>query len=367
MTEDLVDVEKEFDYKRKFKLEEFEVDQEIPKEQTKVVSKTCFIYDERMMAHKDNPEQPKRIYCIWEELKKQGINKKATRTSSQKVTIEQLYAVHTKTMVDDLIKSYSRYDDIFTLPCAFLASGSCVKMVEKVIKEDYDNGVVIIRPPGHHATKSEYGGFCYFNNVAVGAKYAIDKLGLKKVAIIDFDVHHGNGTQDIFEKDPQVLFISTHQYGNFYPGTGSVDEVGKDDGKGFTVNIPLKYAKYGDKEFLLLFTKIILPILIEYEPELIIVSAGFDAADGDPLGNMKITPNGYGMIISLLKSLGIKLVLALEGGYNLDVIPLCVAECFRVLLGESPKKSNQEEIEPLIYDEIKDVIQYQSLYWKSLQ
>lgn len=343
-------------------IKDFEKDQIILKEE-QIDSKTCYIYDERMAAHQNSPETPQRIVCIWERIKKYDLHKKSTRISSQKVSKEDLYAAHTKEMIDQI---YS-ITNPNTLQSAILAAGSCVKLIESLIKGNFENGLVIVRPPGHHSSKNEYGGFCYFNNVAVAAQYAINKLGLKKVAIVDFDIHHGNGTQDIFYENDQVLFISTHKFGMFYPGSGDLYETGLKKGKGFTVNVPLNGSEFGDKEYDMIFEKIVIPILKDYDPELIIVSAGFDAARNDYLGDFDITPNGFGNMVYLMKNLGKKMALVLEGGYTIEMISESASECFKILLGEKPKEINQEIIVESIDNIINDVINIQSNYWKSLK
>lgn len=343
----------------KSKTIDFEKDQIIDKEE-QIESKTCHIYDERMIAHISSPECSERIECIWEAIKKYGLHKKSSRLPSKKVVKEDITAVHSKSMVDRIY----RREGTNTLNSAILAAGSCVNLVENLIKGDFENGIAIVRPPGHHTKKNDYGGFCYFNNIAIAAQYALDKLGLKKIAIVDFDIHHGNGTQDIFYDNHQVLFISTHKYGSFYPGSGNFDEIGIKKGKGFTVNVPMRGSDYGDKEFELLFSEVVIPVLKEFEPELILVSAGFDAAKDDLLGDFKVSPNGYGTMVYMMKNLGKKIGLVLEGGYNLKVISECASECFRILQGGKPKEIRQEYYIKKINEIISKVKSTHKTYWK---
>ncbi|HEX29514.1 TPA: histone deacetylase, partial [Candidatus Poribacteria bacterium] len=178
-----------------------------------------------------------------------------------------------------------------------------------------------IRPPGHHALKSRAMGFCLFNNVAIGARYIQRKYGLSKVLIVDWDVHHGNGTQAIFYDDPTALYFSTHQY-PFYPGTGSREERGIGKGEGYTVNVPLP-AGSGDEEYVRIFEEILRPKAIQFDPDFILISAGFDPYEDDPIGGMRVTPEGFAELTKIVKEIAEeccegRLVSVLEGGYNLE-------------------------------------------------
>ena len=188
-------------------------------------------------------------------------------------------------------------------------------------------------------------GFCLFNNVAVAAAYAREVLHLERIAIVDWDVHHGNGTQDIFYADPTVLFISVHKGGGFYPNTGEVDEPGKEGGVGYNINCPFLADGMGDASYIALFREIVVPVLSEFDPELIIVSAGFDSAFGDNMGPMKITPKGFAHLTQfMLDVCPGRVVLALEGGYELKVTARAAEACVRTLLGETPSEYNSELI-----------------------
>ncbi|KAJ1493209.1 hypothetical protein T484DRAFT_1610676 [Baffinella frigidus] len=179
-------------------------------------------------------------------------------------------------------------------------------------------------------------GFCFFNYVAAAAAVAKSEFGLKRVLILDWDVHHGNGTEKMFINDPSVLYISLHRYddGSFYPGTGPAEEVGVREGAGYNVNIPWPHSGMGDAEYLLAFERVVMPIARSYNPELVLVSAGFDAAHGDPLGGCNVTPYGYGQMTNMLRGLaGGRMVVALEGGYNLRSISRSMEAVVRVLLG----------------------------------
>ena len=194
--------------------------------------------------------------------------------------------------------------------------------MDAVLDGSLDRAFCIVRPPGHHATAERAMGFCLFNNVAVGAARALAR-GLERVAVVDFDVHHGNGTQDIFWSDPRVLFVSSHQF-PFYPGTGAVDEVGEGEGRGFTVNLPMP-AGLGNGEYSRAWRAIVEPIGRAFDPQLVLVSAGFDAHQDDPLGGMALTAAGYADLADVCVSLAQgaatgRVVGVLEGGYSLDGI-----------------------------------------------
>jgi acetoin utilization deacetylase AcuC-like enzyme len=200
-----------------------------------------------------------------------------------------------------------------------LAAGGTVALVDALIDGPHKQGVALVRPPGHHARPDHAMGFCLLNNVAIAAAHARAR-GLARVAIVDWDVHHGNGTQDAFAADPSVLYVSTHQF-PFYPGTGAVLEVGSGEGKGFTVNVPLT-AGGGDAVYRAAFERVILPVLAEYKPELILVSAGFDASARDPLAEMTLSADAFGWMGRALRKAADRdaqgrIALVLEGGYDL--------------------------------------------------
>jgi acetoin utilization deacetylase AcuC-like enzyme len=196
------------------------------------------------------------------------------------------------------------------------------------------NGFAVLRPPGHHAEAERAMGFCLFNNVAVAAR-AVQAAGLaRRILVVDWDLHHGNGTQHSFREDPTVLYFSVHQF-PFYPGTGSVAEIGGGEGRGYTVNVPFP-AGMGDAEYLAAFDGVLLPIANAFAPDLVLVSAGFDAADGDPLGSMRLSSDGYAAMTRRLLALARgRVVLALEGGYDLGAIARSAAACVRALLGDA--------------------------------
>ncbi len=224
--------------------------------------------------------------------------------------------------------------DSFASAC--LAVGALLDGIRLLEHGEIDNCFCLVRPPGHHAEYNNSMGFCLFNNVAIAARFAIDTLGMKRIMIVDWDLHHGNGTQHSFENTDKVLFCSTHQY-PYYPGTGSLSETGRGAGEGYTVNVPLGGGQ-GDLEFARIFNELFVPIARLYQPELILVSCGFDIYDGDPLGSMKVTPAGFAYVTRVMRELAEKLcdgklLITLEGGYNLngmrDGAMAVISELFR--------------------------------------
>jgi acetoin utilization deacetylase AcuC-like enzyme len=233
--------------------------------------------------------------------------------------------------------------DTYCLPgscdAARAAVGACFAATDAVLRGDATSAFAAVRPPGHHARPQQAMGFCLLNNVALAARHAQRRHGVGRVAIVDIDVHHGNGTQDAFYDDPSVLYVSTHQY-PFYPGTGRADELGARDAVGTNVNIPLP-AGCGDAEYAAVFEQIVEPVVRRYAPELLFVSLGFDAHFLDPLAMMSLSADGYGALIGRLRALAEelcsgRLVVALEGGYDLDAIAWGARRTVEVLLGDEP-------------------------------
>ncbi|XP_037882167.1 histone deacetylase 6-like [Glossina fuscipes] len=370
------------------------------KSETKLLShriRVCYVYDELMLQHENthepgHPEQPKRIHKIYEMHGEYRLLERMQRLSSRSATVDEICLAHTRAHVnlirrisgeDKLQNVDTKYNSVYfhpkTFVCASLAAGSVLQVVDKVLKGEARSGVCIIRPPGHHAESNEPHGFCIFNNVAIAALYAIREHGLSRVLIVDWDVHHGNGTQHIFESNPNVLFISVHRYdnGSFFPKSkdGDFDAVGKGAGTGFNVNIPWNKKGMGDVEYVLAFQHIILPIAYEFNPQLVLVSAGFDAAVGDHLGGCKVTPEAYGLLTHWLSALANgRLVICLEGGYNVNSISYAMTMCTKSLLGDPlppiqfncsvpclPTAAHLSSLETF-----RKCISIQQCYWKSL-
>jgi len=248
-------------------------------------------------------------------------------------------------------------------------------LIRAVWEGTIKNGFALVRPPGHHAERDRAMGFCLFNNVAIGAHYAMNRFSLERVLIVDWDVHHGNGTQHSFYADPRVLYFSTHRYGFFYPGSGGAAETGKGKGEGFTVNVPLSSGS-GDSEYGIIFERVLRPIALEYRPQLILVSAGFDTHYDDPLGGMEVTEKGFARLTQILMEIAEataqgKLVFTLEGGYDIEGEKRSVNAVLRELAQASPldkkdliekEKAKDQRIEGFIL-QIKEI---QKRYWKSL-
>jgi acetoin utilization deacetylase AcuC-like enzyme len=219
-----------------------------------------------------------------------------------------------------------------------LAAGAAVAAVDAALDDRVTRSFVVSRPPGHHATPMRGMGFCFLNNVAIAAAHALSR-GLERVAIVDWDVHHGNGTQDAFYDTESVLFVSTHQY-PFYPGTGSAGETGRGKGEGYTINIPLSAGRHDD-DYLRVFDEQLLPTVDRYRPELILISAGYDAHAHDPLGGMRLTESGFAALTARVTALAERhcdgrVVALLEGGYDPPALARSVAATLRILDGETP-------------------------------
>ncbi|NPU85372.1 MAG: histone deacetylase [Syntrophaceae bacterium] len=240
---------------------------------------------------------------------------------------------------------------------ALLAVGGLLNAIDAVLDGSLDNAFAFVRPPGHHAERHASGGFCLFNNIALGAAHALAVRGLKRILIVDWDLHHGNGTQDLFYGDPRVLYFSTHQF-PAYPGSGAVDEIGQGEAKGYTINIPLA-AGSGNAHYVKVFRQILQPVARMFRPELILVSAGFDTYDGDPLGDMRVTPDGFACLTRLLMNLadelcGGKIVLVLEGGYDLRGL----ARSVRAVLKELTDDTH-------VTDDELDRLETDAVMWRS--
>ncbi|KAG6845885.1 hypothetical protein H0H87_000691 [Tephrocybe sp. NHM501043] len=272
----------------------------------------------------------------------------------------------------DYYEQLSLYIMQGTTRAALLSCGGVIEACLSVARGELQKSFAIVRPPGHHAEPDEHMGFCFFNNVAVAARVVQQLTPIKRILILDWDVHHGNGTQRAFNDDPSVLYISLHRYeqGTFYPcgPFGGMPSCGEGAGLGYSVNIPWPEKGMGDADYIYAFQKIVMPIAMEFAPELVIISAGFDAAQGDDLGECLVSPGGYAHMTHMLSGLaGGRLVVALEGGYNLESISRSALAVTGVLLGEAP-----EQLPPLVASEnatetVFFVAREQSKYWKSIE
>jgi acetoin utilization deacetylase AcuC-like enzyme len=307
---------------------------------------TSLYFDPLFLEHHPgagHPERAERLERILEVLGRApvaGVERRAARPATE----AELAAVHDaplRAQLSSLAGKRAQIDaDTATSPrshdAAVLAAGAAVAAVEEVMSGKARNAFGLVRPPGHHAEPGRAMGFCLYNNVAVAAEAAL-RLGAQRVAILDWDVHHGNGTQACFWNRRDVLYLSSHQF-PFYPGTGDFHEVGEGAGAGFTVNCPLP-AGQDDSDYGAVFHGLFLPVMQAYRPDLVLVSAGFDPHARDPIGEMRVTERGFAAMCSATARLaeecsGGKLVLLLEGGYDLDGLAQSVHACVQVLAGE---------------------------------
>lgn len=307
---------------------------------------TGIVYHPDYLKHTmaGHPENAQRLMAIMKMLKKEGILEATKSIAPRKAKIAEIEYVHSAHYIDRVKSLCERGGgyldpDTYVLPSSFeialLAAGGVLAAADAVIDGKVKNALALVRPPGHHALRDRGMGFCIFNNIAIAAKYAQKKYGLKKVLIVDWDVHHGNGTQDIFYCDPSVLFVSFHQYPH-YPGTGGSDETGEGDGKGFTLNFPLSWGSEA-KDFLRIFNDILIPRVKDFSPEIVFISAGFDAHIDDPLNSLRLTASDFGKFTDIVGEIAKnsaegRIVSVLEGGYNLEYLPHCVLAHLNSLL-----------------------------------
>jgi len=311
--------------------------------------KVCLVYDQIYLEHDtgNHVENSRRLVEAMSYLRETGIEEKLTCLPPRSALLEELELVHTPEYISyvkskaekgggwldpDTVMSPKSYE------AASYAAGGLLVATEAVMKGDVDNAFALVRPPGHHAVSNRAMGFCIFNNVAIAAKFALSRFNINRVLIVDFDVHHGNGTQGAFYGDPRVLYFSTHQY-PFYPGTGWMDETGIGEAEGTTVNLPMS-AGWGDDEYLGAFNEILVPVARKFRPDLILVSAGFDAHWADQLAMMRVSITGFAQMTTILSKMGAelcqgRLVFTLEGGYNLQVVASSIKAVLDVLLGNS--------------------------------
>uniref|UniRef100_A0A8C2D796 Histone deacetylase n=1 Tax=Cyprinus carpio TaxID=7962 RepID=A0A8C2D796_CYPCA len=373
---------------------------------------TGLVYDTLMQKHQcmcgnsnNHPEHAGRIQSIWSRLQETGLRGQCECIRGRKATLEELQTVHTEAHVllygtnplrqklDSSVTpmfvrlpcggigvdSDTIWNEVHSSSAARLAVGSVVDLVFKVASGELRNGFAVVRPPGHHAEESTPMGFCYFNSVAIAAKLLQQRLNVSKILIVDWDVHHGNGTQQAFYSDPNVLYVSLHRYddGNFFPGSGAPDEVGIGPGMGFNVNMAFTGGlepPMGDADYLAAFRTVVMPIANEFAPDVVLVSSGFDAVEGHPppLGGYKLTAKCFGYLTKQLMGLaGGRLVLALEGGHDLTAICDASEACVSALLGNEldpiPEDVLQQRPNPNAIHSMEKVLEVHSKYWRSLQ
>ncbi len=310
---------------------------------------TGYVFDEIFTKHDfpGHPESATRLRTVMDHLTRQNLLSRLTQVPARQATRTELLRCHHPRHLERVEEISRRgggmldsdtYTNAFSYEAALRAAGGAVDLTAAVLEGRLDNGFALVRPPGHHATPARAMGFCLFGNIAVAARAARFDYGLERVAVVDFDVHHGNGTQDVLLEDSSILFVSSHEY-PYYPGTGAAAEIGEGEAKGATVNVPVSMG-VGDAGYKHLYGEVVFPILRRFQPELILVSAGFDAHWDDPLANIGLTLSGYHWLSQSLIELAAELcqgriVFVLEGGYNLDVLALGVGNVFRALLGDA--------------------------------
>lgn len=351
------------------------------------MAKTAVIFSPIYFKHnpgRDHPESAKRLSSIITELKRGQLskNKDWSLIDPQKASIEQVEMVHDPKYIryvrslcktgGGLLDTGDTRVSTESFEVALYAAGGAIKAVDQTMRGLSQNAFALVRPPGHHATRFYGLGFCIFNNIAIATCHLLQNFNLKRILIIDIDSHHGNGTQNIFYKTSNVLYASLHEDPRGFPGTGFINEVGEHDGQGFTVNIPLPFNT-SDQTYLKAIREIIIPITRQYEPQFILVSAGFDAHHADPVGRLALSTRCYGTIFETITALAAELCngrlsLVLEGGYNTNFIGALAAQALAKIVGsryltqEEAPASNQKTREKG-KNIIKEVKKTQSNFW----
>ncbi|XP_069760744.1 histone deacetylase 5 isoform X6 [Narcine bancroftii] len=380
---------------------------------------TGLVYDTFMLKHQctcgntnNHPEHAGRIQSVWSRLQETGLLNKCERIRGRKATLDEIQTVHSehhtllygtsplnrqkldsKKLLGPItqkmyallpcgglgVDSDTVWNEMHSSSAVRMAVGCVIELSFKVASGELKNGFAVVRPPGHHAEESTAMGFCFFNSVAISAKLLKQKLNIGKILIVDWDIHHGNGTQQAFYNDPHVLYISLHRYddGNFFPGSGASDEVGTGLGVGFNVNIAWTGGvdpSNGDVEYLTAFRTIVMPIANEFSPDVVLVSAGFDAVEGhpSPLGGYSATAKCFGYLTKqLMKLAGGRVVLALEGGHDLTAICDASESCVSALLGNEldplPQEILQQKPNANAVASLEKVIEIQSKHWSSVK
>ncbi|KAM5135047.1 LOW QUALITY PROTEIN: histone deacetylase 5 [Mantella aurantiaca] len=384
----------------------------------RVLSTTGLVYDTLMLKHQctcgdtnNHPEHAGRIQSIWSRLQETGLLGKCQRVRGRKATLDEIQTVHaehhtllygtspqsrhkleSKNLLGPLsqkmyavlpcggigVDSDTVWNELHSPAAVRTAVGSLLELAFKVASGELKNGFAVIRPPGHHAEESVAMGFCFFNSVAIAAKLLRQKMNVGRIMIVDWDIHHGNGTQQAFYSDPNVLYVSLHRYddGNFFPGSGSPEEVGAGCGVGFNVNIAWAGGvepPIGDAEYLAAFRTVVMPIAQEFSPDFVLVSAGFDAVEGhqSPLGGYSVTAKCFGHLTAQLMTLASgRVVMALEGGHDLTAICDASEACVSALLGMEPTPIENSVLQQRPNDNalstLERVIAIQRKHWSSL-
>ncbi len=307
-----------------------------------------FVNDPRYLGHEmghGHPESPERLRAICTQLQSSGTWSRVQLLSPRRAEREWVERIHDASHLDSLERrspkdGYASLDPDTsmspgTLEAAYFATGGALTAVDAIMQGDIAQAFCAVRPPGHHAEANRAMGFCFLNTVAIAARYIQQQYGLQRILIVDWDVHHGNGTQHAFYDDDTVMFFSTHQF-PFYPGTGHAKETGQGKGAGFTINVPLSGGQ-GDEEYLEVFRKVLVPAAEAFRPEFVLISAGFDAHRHDPLASMDLTERGYKDLTRIVASIAKnfsegRIVACLEGGYHLQALAGSVDQHIQELL-----------------------------------
>lgn len=313
--------------------------------------KTGFVHDEKFMRHdtgRFHPEIPERIRAVFRGIEGNDLLSRLVMIAPESADLKWVETVHDKHYIERFqqacIFGHSQFECPDNQMCeetydiALLAVGGVLKATKLMMEGKVDNAFCSVRPPGHHAETNRAMGFCYFNNVAIAARYLQREWDIQRVGIVDFDVHHGNGTQQIFERDPTVFYYSIHQHPSFaYPGTGREFENGSGEGHGFTRNSPVLPGK-GDAEYERIIKADLFPAFESFQPEVVLVSAGFDAHESDDMSDMRLSTEGFSWIMKTILDLadryaGGRIISVLEGGYSINALPELVQNHVKILLG----------------------------------
>eukprot|EP00656_Telonema_subtile_P000331 TRINITY_DN10164_c0_g1_i3.p1 TRINITY_DN10164_c0_g1~~TRINITY_DN10164_c0_g1_i3.p1 ORF type:complete len:392 (-),score=87.77 TRINITY_DN10164_c0_g1_i3:22-1197(-) len=357
------------------------------------------VFDTRMTLHAREPggpapfklktgealeEAPERILRVRRGLELAGLIERCTMVPSREVTMHEACAVHSQEhwndvealpslSAEDRCKRTEEADTVYfnqhTSLAARLAAGSTLELCSNIAMGSMLRGFAIVRPPGHHAEHSQCRGFCLLNNVAIAAKFALTRQSVNRVLILDFDVHHGQATQQSFEDSAEVLYISIHRHdgGRFYPcgKAGGHTKVGVGAGKGYNVNIPWNGSGMGDADYMFAMKQVVNPIAAAFKPDLVLISAGFDAAKGDPFGQCSVTPAGYAHMVRMMVAVCPRVLCVLEGGYNLDSIQVSSTACVRALFDSepAPELDLSQLVHPSAVTAVQLVQRAHSKYW----
>ncbi len=344
---------------------------------------TGIVVDNRYLYHDPgfgHPESPDRLLAVYAMLDEDDMRGRFLRIEPRMAETGEIAMVHSRSYIEHVastagvpctVLDFDTVTSADSWDTALLAAGGLMNAVDRVMEGIVKNAFAFVRPPGHHAETGGSGGFCIFNNVAIAAEHARKKHGIKRILIVDWDLHHGNGTQHFFYEDSGVLYFSTHQ-SPFYPGTGSIGEMGRGEGEGYTINVPLPRGQ-GDADYLWIFRKLLEPTAIAYRPELVLISAGFDICRGDSLGAMNVSEHGLAGMTRVLMNIADKccegrLAATLEGGYNLSMLARSAKAVLKEMRGDT-RISNEEldkiseKAEETTRQVANNVIQRARRYW----